>query len=98
MASETLLRDSALLWIKNNTTIDINEPLPSNVELFIEKYNELFSTRAGVASESISGLSQSFTTGNMSALLRQYASDLLGDDCLTYSDVKAVPAVDRWVY
>lgn len=98
MANSTLLRDSAILWIKSNTTIPIDDPLPANVELFIEKYKELFSLRAGVASESISGLSQSFTAGNASSLLRRYAAELLGEDCLTFSDVKAFPALDKWVY
>ncbi len=92
-------RESALIWLKNNTNLDLDaEPFPENVELFITKYGDIMSIRPGISSESIQGLSQSFSTSDIGALIRQYASGILGDDCLTYSDVKAFPAVEKWVY
>ena len=37
-----ILRESAILWLESNTTIDVKTtPLPSNVELFIEKYGSI---------------------------------------------------------
>ena len=88
-----ILRESAILWLESNTTIDVKTtPLPSNVELFIEKYGSIMELRPGVSSESISGLSQSF---NM--LLRQYAKEILGEENMV-SDVKVFPALEKWVY
>ena len=98
MASDAL-RESALLWVKRNTTLEVDpENIPADVEMFIEKYGEIMSLRPGVTSESIGGhLSQSFTGGDIAALLRQYAGELLGEDCLG-SSVEVFPAADRWVY
>ncbi len=93
------MRESALLWVKRNTTLEIDpDNIPADVELFIEKYGEVMSLRPGIAGESIGGhLSQSFTGTDISALLRQYAEELLGEGCFG-SDMQALPAVDRWVY
>lgn len=97
MASDNVMRESAILWIKQNTTFDTTvDPLPPNVELFIEKYGAVMTMRAGVTSESISGLSQSFTS-DITGLLKQYARELIGEEYMR-SDVKAFPFVDRWVY
>lgn len=98
MASNEVIRESAISWIQKNTTFDVNvNPLPSNVELFIEKYGALMGLRPGVASESISGLSQSFNSADIGTMLKQYARELIGDEYML-SDVKALPAIDRWVY
>ena len=97
MASDDVLRQSALLWIKENTTYDADlEPLPPNAELFIEKYKEIMGLRPGVSSESISGLSQSFRNPDIESMIRQYAASLLGEDFLL-SGLRFVPASDRWV-
>lgn len=97
MESEDVLRQSAILWIKGNTTFDTDiEPLPPNAELFIEKYKEIMGLRPGVASESISGLSQSFSVSDIDALLKQYAASILGGEYMP-SDLRFIPAADRWV-
>ena len=95
MSSEILIRKSAIEWIKRNTSFDISiDPLPASVEMFIEKYSEIMGLRPGIASESISGLSQSFN-GNVSELLKQYASELIGEEFIN-SEVRFVRAVDRY--
>lgn len=92
--------ESAILWINNNTSLDINADddeqlakLPANVRLFISKYHELMSIRRGVASESISGLSQSFTTVSSSDIW-DIAEELLGD--ALYSRVRFVKSRKQW--
>ena len=64
-------------------------------EIF-EKYGEIMSVSAGVSSESIAGLSQSFRTSDIGTLLRQYAKELIGQEYMK-SDVTVFPFVDRWV-
>lgn len=97
MASDDILRESAILWIEDNTTFDTKQnPLPPNVELFIEKYKEVMGLRPGITSESISGLSQSFRSSDVQELLMQYAKSLLGNEFVP-SDLRFVPAADRWV-
>lgn len=94
MTSE-VIRESALEWISKNTTFDVTtDPLPASVEMFIGKYAEVMGLRPGVASESISGLSQSFS-GDISTLLKQYASELIGEEYMM-SEVRFVQAVDRY--
>lgn len=94
MTSE-VIREAAIEWVKKNTTFDITvEPLPASVEMFISKYEEIMNIRPGVASESISGLSQSFN-GDISALLKQYAAELIGEEYVL-SDVRVVVAEKRW--
>ena len=94
MTSE-VIRESAIEWISSNTTFDVSaEPLPASIELFIEKYGELMKLRPGVSSESISGLSQSFS-GDISTLLKQYASELIGEKYMV-PEVRFVQAVDRY--
>lgn len=90
-----VIRESALEWISKNTTFDVTaDPLPASVEMFIGKYAEVMGLRPGVASESISGLSQSFS-GDISTLLKQYASELIGEEYMV-SEVRFVQAVDRY--
>ena len=96
--ANNIYRESAILWIKNNTTFDVSvEQLPPNVELFIEKFTEFMSVRLGIASESISGLSHSFSTAEVKSTLKQYAEELIGSEYMR-SDLKAFPALDRWTY
>lgn len=96
MASDDILRQSAIVWIKENTSFDTEvNPLPANAELFIEKYKEIMGLRPGIASESISGLSQSFSVSDIDALLKQYAASILGENYML-SQMQFVPAADRW--
>lgn len=90
-----LIRKSAFEWIEKNTNFDVTvEPLPASIEMFIEKYGEVMGLRPGVSSESISGLSQSFN-GDISSLLKQYASELIGEEYMV-SEVRFVKAVERY--
>ena len=90
-----VIRESALEWISKNTTFNVTvDPLPASVEMFIEKYSQVMGLRPGVSSESISGLSQSFS-GDISTLLKQYASELIGEEFVK-SDVRFVQAVERY--
>lgn len=83
----TLYASSAIEWIKLHTTLEVNPDKPDTlsaaVKLFILKYAQLISTHSGVASESISGLSQSFVTGqSLKTKIYELAIALLGEDCL----------------
>lgn len=76
-----LMVDSAIQWIKANTTLDIAEDaeLPSNAKLFTVKFCDILS-RSGVASESLGGMSQSFSTsGGTGLFLSDLAAQLFGD-------------------
>ena len=89
---------AAIKWLEKNTTIDTSQdPLPPDIQLFIEKYKELMSLRAGVTQEGISGLSQSFKNQDIGALLRQYAVELIGENNMVPT-VKGIPGEDRWTY
>lgn len=92
---ERIMVDAALEWVKNNTTMEIDpdSELPSNVKLFVMKFNEVMSAQAGVTSESLGGMSQSFDTSDKTVILRQYASELLSP---YYSCAKFVPVGRRW--
>lgn len=90
--------ESGLAWIEHNTTfkhVD-GEEYPANVKLFLLKFAEIMLKNSTVASESIGGMSQSFSTGDKTGfLLRQYAEELLGE---WYSGGAIfVPAVKKWV-
>lgn len=88
--------ESGLDWIARNTTfeIDLSKPLPANVKLFLVKFTETMLQNGTVASESIAGMSQSFSTEGAGFLLRQYASELLGD---YYKSAAFTPAKRRWI-
>lgn len=96
-----LLVESALRWVLDNTTLKFDyekdedlKALQPNVRLFVLKYFDAMSMQAGVASESISGLSQSFKTDSASALIWQYAEELLRE--WLRSPVRYVQAKRRW--
>ena len=95
MTSEQI-RAAALEWIAKNTTFDVTlTPLPAGIELFIEKYGEVMGLRAGVTAESISSLSQSFSSKSVNELLMQYARELIGEEYLP-SGVKVFAFKDKW--
>lgn len=96
-----LIVESGLLWVLKNTALKFQidsisdlEALPANVRLFIVKYVEIMKLRAGVSSESISNLSQSFDTTDKSALLWEAAEELLSD--VLKSRATFVSAKNRW--
>lgn len=96
-----LIVESALEWVQKNTTLDFDinndddlKALPSCVRLFIIKFFDIQMLTAGITSESIEGLSQSYDTSDKSTLIWQFAEELLSDYLV--SRVKFVSAVDRW--
>lgn len=97
-----LYAQAALEWMQENTTLQIDmdkfgtiEKLPACAKAFVVKYAEAFQLREGVASQSIEGLSQSFTaTADKSTIVWQLARSLLG--AYLKSQVRVIPAVRRW--
>lgn len=96
-----LMGNTAIEWIANNTTLTVDtnnvetvSTLPFSAKLFIVKFNEISSMRAGVTSESISGLSQSFSNTDNSSLIWQYACDLL--EPWLKPTMQVVTAKRRW--
>lgn len=95
-----LFVESALDWVKDNTTLEIKfedeaiKALPAQVRLFILRYIDVMTMTAGVQSESIEGLSQSFSNADKGTLLWQYAEELLGKWLV--SRVQFVTAQKRW--
>ena len=96
-----LIVESGLEWITRNTTLafDMNndeelKALPSCVRLFLTKFFDVQMLSAGVTSESIEGLSQSFDTGDKSAMIWQFAEELL--EPYLKSRVQFISATKRW--
>jgi hypothetical protein len=93
---------SGLEWVKANTTLDFDmnndedlKALPYSVRLFLVKFFDVQMMSTGVSSESIEGLSQSFDTSDKTALIWQFAQELLSEYLV--SSVKAVPYKKIWV-
>lgn len=97
-ATAALYAESALDWIEHNTTLTIDrsnlEALPAGAKLFILKYGETMSTDVTVASESLGGMSQSFSTEARNNLLYDIALVYLAD--YMKSQVKFTAAQSRW--
>ena len=96
-----LIVESAFDWIKENTTLEIDleneealKALPACVRLFIMRFFDVMVMTAGVQSESIEGLSQSFSSADKGVLIWQYAEELLGKWLI--SRVHFVAAQKRW--
>lgn len=80
----TLLAESALEWITNNTTLSVTghcydelAGLPASARLFVKEFCDVLSRGAGVQSESIEGLSQTFTTDSADKQIWALAYQLL---------------------
>ncbi len=93
--------ESALDWLSDNTTLQFDKnnieslaALPAGAKLFITKYRQITEADSTVASESISGLSQSFNTSNKNALLYDMAQQLLGK--YLKNVFSFVPATNKW--
>lgn len=93
-----LLVESGLNWIEDNTTLEFDitnlAELPANAKLFIIRFIDVMTMTAGVQSESIEGLSQSYSSEDKGALIWQYAEELLGKWLV--SRVRFVAAQKRW--
>ena len=97
-----LIVESGLEWVKQNTTLefDVNndedlKALQPCVRLFLTKFFDVQMLNVGVASESIEGLSQSFNNDDKSALIWQFATELLSP--YLKSRIKFIPAQRRFV-
>lgn len=78
--TDELFVSSALEWLEENTTIDVEdeETFPESAKLFVFKYVEVMKSNGTVASESIAGMSQSFTTKALQDQIWELAYALLG--------------------
>ena len=95
-AGISVMVEAALDWVDEHTTLEIDREaeIPSNVKLFVMKYCELMSQTAGVASESLGGMSQSFSTGGAGSVLSDIATQLFGSAYKGRN--RFVTAVGRW--
>lgn len=95
-----IIIETALDLVLSRTSIKFDKndhedliKIPARVKLFVMKYLELMGIREGVASQSISNLSQSFFQ-NKNERFNDLLNEILGDDLI--SEVKFVGAVNRW--
>lgn len=93
--------DAALDWLSDHTKLKFNKEdmdsikaLPSAAKLFLCKYYEIMAAGTNVTSESIGGMSQSFSDRTKEELLWQTANGLLGGYLL--SQVQSIPHVSKW--
>lgn len=98
--TDALKAASALEWIAANTSLHVDpedpesiEKLPATAKLFVGKYAELMSLKTGVSSQSIEGLSLSYSSTDKGAMLWQLASTLLGQ---YLRQGRVFPAKRRW--
>ncbi|MDL2253319.1 hypothetical protein LJC49_04510 [Ruminococcaceae bacterium OttesenSCG-928-I18] len=90
-----LYLDAAKAWIEKNTTFVFEEgkPLPSGIKAFLVQYCQTMAQGGAVQSESIGGMSQTFKSESLDALLRQWATALLPD---YFSNGRFIGAQRRW--
>lgn len=100
-AASVLRAEAALDWMLEHTTLEFDKAdmesinaLPACAKLFVEQYSDVIKRRVGVASQSIEGLSQSFSTTDKGTELWQIATSLLGP--YLKSQVRVTPARRRW--
>ena len=94
--------EAALDWMQEHTTLKFDKAdaasvaaLPACAKVFVVKFAETMRIKAGVTSQSIEGLSQSFDASeNISSLILQLARALLGN--YMQSQVRVFPARGRW--
>ena len=91
-----IIINSGLEWLEKNTIIDVTDTdnFPNSAKLFLIKFFDLNMLSAGVTSESIEGLSQSFDNTDKSTLIWQYANELLSD--YLKSQMSFVSAKRKW--
>lgn len=95
--------DAAIDWVNTNTTLVIDKKnlkdsvaaLPAGAKLFICRYYDVMSTDGNVVSESIGGMSQTFSTESKTAQLYKLASELMGE--YLKGQVSSIPNVSKWV-
>ena len=92
---------AALEWVRDNTVLELDLTdiesiacLPANAKLFVVKCTELNTVRAGVTSQSIEGLSLSFSGTSRTDALWELARSLLSS--YLKSQLRVYPALRRW--
>lgn len=97
-----LFVNSALNWLADNTTLDVTEndfekinALPSSAKLFLVKFCEVAERSAGVASETVGPMSQSFSGTGSDQLVMGLARQLL--KAYLEPNVKFIPCRRRWL-
>lgn len=97
-AQDCLWAEAGLGWLKAHTTLPLDrlslKELPAGAKLFLQKYCDTMEQN-GIASESIEGLSQSFTSGNAELLLLTLAQNLLPE---WFRSFQFVPKQQLWEY
>lgn len=97
-SQDCLWIESGLGWLRVHTSLPVDkiplEELPAGAKLFLQKYCDVMD-RGGVRSESIEGLSQSFTDDSGESLLIQLAQNLLPE---YFTSFQFVPKVQQWDY
>lgn len=93
-----LYAETAIDWIERNTTLKIDKnnlaEIPAGAKLFIMRYSGIMERDTTVASESLGGMSQSFSSSSSQDLLYDLASELIGD--YLKSQVNFIAAQNRW--
>ena len=90
-ALDLVLAKTSIKFDKNSDD-DLNK-IPARVKLFVTKYLELMGIHEGVASQTVTNLSMSFSQ-DKNERFNNLLDEILGDDLI--SDVKFVGAVNRW--
>lgn len=101
-SEDDIMVRAALEWLAEHTTLKIESYdasvllfLPASAQLFCRKFAEVMRCHAGVASQSIEGLSMSFDTGaDANVAIWNLARALLGG-CLK-PQARVLPAQRRW--
>lgn len=95
---DCLWAESGLGWLKVHTTLPLDQlsldQLPAGAKLFLQKYADVMES-SGIASESIEGLSQSFTGDNAESLLLTLAQNLLPE---WFRSIQFMPKQQLWTY
>lgn len=96
-----MIIESGIEWLNRNTTLDIDlnndkelKALSASVKLFLIKFFDIQMLEIGVTSESIEGLSQSFSQEKKEDMIWDNAYTLLGD--IVKSRVRFVTAQKKW--
>lgn len=93
-----LYAESAIDWIEHNTTLVVDRTnlsvLPAGAKLLIMRYGDIMRTDTTVTSESLGGMSQSFSSELRHNLLYDLASELLSE--YIKSQIKFFPAQKKW--
>ena len=100
--SKTLLYiNSALEWLEEHTTLSFDKDsiesvkaLPASAKLFIVKCTEILSKNEDVTSESIAGMSKSYSGKSVETLMLNNAKQLLRK--YLKPNVKYHPCKKRW--